>query len=149
MLMEVDGATGILGTPEGSTSGGRAGSGGSTDSPSPSSLSAPQPSPKAPSSRPQPSADVVAVPRVARPGRVAEERGVGEVAAVVAADVVEVVAEPPQVRLELPRDAPDSNPQPDFNVRVRDRFDAITSARLRYLEESNGFVQKSPKSTSM
>ena len=39
------------------------------------------------------------------------------------------------------------NLQPDFNVRVRDSFDAISSAVLRELDESNRFVQKSAEST--
>jgi hypothetical protein len=42
-----------------------------------------------------------------------------------------------------------SNLQPDFNVRVCDRFDARLSAVLRELDESNRFVQKSAESTSM
>jgi hypothetical protein len=42
-----------------------------------------------------------------------------------------------------------SNLQPDFNVRVCDRFDATASAVLRELDESNRFVQKSAESTSM
>ena len=41
------------------------------------------------------------------------------------------------------------NLQPDFNVRVRDSFDAISSAVLRELDESNRFVQKSAESTSI
>jgi hypothetical protein len=41
-----------------------------------------------------------------------------------------------------------SNLQPDFNVRVCDSFDAISSAGLRELDESNRFVQKSAESTS-
>ena len=41
-----------------------------------------------------------------------------------------------------------SNLQPDFNVRVCDRFDARFSAVLRELDESNRFVQKSAESTS-
>ena len=40
-----------------------------------------------------------------------------------------------------------SNLQPDFNVRVCDRFDASTSAVLRELDESNRSVQKSAEST--
>ena len=39
--------------------------------------------------------------------------------------------------------------QPDFNVRVRDSFDASSSAVLRELDESNRFVQKSAESTSI
>ena len=41
------------------------------------------------------------------------------------------------------------NLQPDFNVRVCDRFDARFSAVLRELDESNRFVQKSAESTSI
>ena len=41
-----------------------------------------------------------------------------------------------------------SNLQPDFNVRVCDRFDASSSAVLRELDESDRFVQKSAESTS-
>ena len=44
---------------------------------------------------------------------------------------------------------PDSNLQLDFNVSVRDRFDAISSALLRELDESDRFVQKSAESTSI
>ena len=39
--------------------------------------------------------------------------------------------------------------QPDFNVRVFERFDASASALLRELDESHRFVQKSAESTSM
>ena len=42
-----------------------------------------------------------------------------------------------------------SNLQPDFNVRVIERFDTSTSAVLRELAESNRFVQKSAESTSI
>ena len=42
-----------------------------------------------------------------------------------------------------------SNLQPDFNVSVRDRFDASFSAVLRELDESNRSVQKSAESTSI
>ena len=42
-----------------------------------------------------------------------------------------------------------SNLQPDFNVIVCDSFDAISSAVLRELDESNRFVQKSAESTSI
>ena len=42
-----------------------------------------------------------------------------------------------------------SNLQLDFNVSVRDRFDASSSAVLRELDESNRFVQKSAESTSI
>ena len=42
-----------------------------------------------------------------------------------------------------------SNLQPDFNVSVCDSFDAISSAVLRELDESNRFVQKSAESTSI
>ena len=42
-----------------------------------------------------------------------------------------------------------SNLQPDFNMRVCDRFDARLSAVLRELDESNRFVQKSAESTSI
>ena len=42
-----------------------------------------------------------------------------------------------------------SNLQPDFNVRVCDHFDTTSSALLRELDESNRFVQKSAKSTSI
>ena len=48
-----------------------------------------------------------------------------------------------------PVSVPNSNLQPDFNVRVCDRFDARSSAVLRELDESNRFVQKSAESTSM
>ena len=40
-----------------------------------------------------------------------------------------------------------SNIQPDFNVSIRDSFDAISSALLREIDESNRFVQKSAEST--
>ena len=42
-----------------------------------------------------------------------------------------------------------SNLQPEFNVSVCDIFDAISSAVLRELDESNRFVQKSAESTSI
>ena len=42
-----------------------------------------------------------------------------------------------------------TNLQPDFNVRVLECFDTITSAVLRELAESNRFVQKSAESTSI
>ena len=42
-----------------------------------------------------------------------------------------------------------SNLQLDFNVSVRDSFDAEFSALLRELDESDRFVQKSAESTSM
>ena len=42
-----------------------------------------------------------------------------------------------------------SNLQPDFNVSVCDSFDASSLAVLRELDESNRFVQKSAKSTSI
>ena len=42
-----------------------------------------------------------------------------------------------------------SNLQHDFNLSVRDSFDARLSAVLRELDESNRFVQKSAESTSM
>ena len=42
-----------------------------------------------------------------------------------------------------------SNLQPDFNVRVCDRFDAISSAVLRKLDESKRSVQKSAETTSI
>ena len=45
--------------------------------------------------------------------------------------------------------APNSNLQLDFNVSVRDRFDASSSVVLRELDESTRFVQKSAESTSM
>ena len=45
--------------------------------------------------------------------------------------------------------APNSNLQLDFNVSVRDRFDATSSAVLRELDESNRFVRKLAESTSM
>jgi hypothetical protein len=41
------------------------------------------------------------------------------------------------------------NIQLDFNVSVRDSFDATFSAVLRELDESNRFVQKSRESTSI
>ena len=47
------------------------------------------------------------------------------------------------------RAAWEPNLQPDFNVRVRDSFDATSSAVLRELDESNRSVQKSAESTSM
>ena len=47
------------------------------------------------------------------------------------------------------RAAPNSNLQLDFNVSVRDSFDATSSALLRELDESDRFVQKSAESTSM
>ena len=51
----------------------------------------------------------------------------------------------------LPRRRPVWKPnlQPEFNVRSRDSFDAISSAVLRELDESNRFVQKSAESTSI
>jgi hypothetical protein len=42
-----------------------------------------------------------------------------------------------------------SNLQPDFNVRVIERFGPDSFAVLRELDESNRSVQKSAKSTSM
>ena len=42
-----------------------------------------------------------------------------------------------------------SNLQPDFNVSVCDSFDAISSALLRELDESNRSVRKSADSTSI
>ena len=42
-----------------------------------------------------------------------------------------------------------SNLQPDFNVRVLERFDTSSLAGLRELDASNRSVQKSAKSTSM
>jgi hypothetical protein len=48
-----------------------------------------------------------------------------------------------------PRPVWKSNLQPDFNVCVRDSFDASPSAVLPELDESNRFVQKSAKSTSI
>ena len=42
-----------------------------------------------------------------------------------------------------------SNLQPDFNVSVIDRFGASSSALLRELDESDRFVQKSAKTTSI
>ena len=42
-----------------------------------------------------------------------------------------------------------SNLQLDFNVSIRDSFDAKLSAVLRELDESNRLVQKSAKSTSI
>ena len=42
-----------------------------------------------------------------------------------------------------------SNIQPDFNVRVIERFVPDSSAVLRELDESNRFVQKSAESTSI
>ena len=47
------------------------------------------------------------------------------------------------------RPACKSNLELDFNVSVFEYFDTNTSALLRELDESNRFVQKSPKSTSM
>ena len=42
-----------------------------------------------------------------------------------------------------------SNLQPDFNLRVIERFDTSTSTVLRELDESNRSVQKSAESTSI
>ena len=42
-----------------------------------------------------------------------------------------------------------SNIQPDFNVRVIERFGPDSFAVLRELDESNRFVQKSAESTSI
>ena len=42
-----------------------------------------------------------------------------------------------------------SNLQPNFNMRIRDSFDASSSVVLRELDESNRFVQKSAESTSI
>ena len=42
-----------------------------------------------------------------------------------------------------------SNLQPDFNVRVIEQFGPDSFAVLRGLDESNRFVQKSAKSTSI
>ena len=42
-----------------------------------------------------------------------------------------------------------SNLQPDFNVRVIERFGPDSFAVLRELNESNRFVQKSAESTSI
>ena len=51
---------------------------------------------------------------------------------------------------QLLREAgPNSNLQLDFNVSVRDSFDATSSALLRELDESDRFVQKSAESTSI
>ena len=47
------------------------------------------------------------------------------------------------------RPVPNSNLQPDFNVSICDGFDAISSAVLRELDESNRSVQKSAESTSI
>ena len=47
------------------------------------------------------------------------------------------------------RPVPKPNLQPDFNVSIRDSFDATSSAVLRELDESNRFVQKSAESTSI
>jgi hypothetical protein len=44
---------------------------------------------------------------------------------------------------------PNSDLQLDFNVSVRDSFDAASSAGLRELDESDRFVQKSAESTPM
>ena len=44
---------------------------------------------------------------------------------------------------------PNSNLQLDFNVSVRECFDATSLASLRELDESNRFVQKSAESTSI
>ena len=44
---------------------------------------------------------------------------------------------------------PNSNLQLDFNVIIRDSFDATSSAVLRKLAESNRSVQKSAESTSI
>ena len=44
---------------------------------------------------------------------------------------------------------PNSNLQLDFNVSVRECFDATSLASLRELEERNRFVQKSAESTSI
>ena len=58
-----------------------------------------------------------------------------------------VVADAAVDRVRVP--VPNSNIQIDFNVSVRDSFDAISSALLRELDESNRFVQKSAESTSI
>ena len=55
----------------------------------------------------------------------------------------------PIVRSERSRAARTSNLQPDFDVRVCDGFDAISSAVRRALDESHRFVQESAESTSM
>ena len=44
---------------------------------------------------------------------------------------------------------PNSNLRLDFNVSVRECFDATSLASLRELDESNRFVQKSAESTSI
>ena len=66
----------------------------------------------------------------------------------------EVGAAGARVGVVLPRGAESapvwkSNLQPDFNVRVCDRFDARFSDVLRELDESNRSVQKSAESTSI
>jgi hypothetical protein len=43
----------------------------------------------------------------------------------------------------------ESNLQPEFNLISFDSFDAMVSAVLRELDESDRFVQKSAKSTSI
>ena len=48
-----------------------------------------------------------------------------------------------------PEPVPNSNLQLDFNVSVRECFDATSLASLRELDESNRFVQKSAESTSI
>ena len=58
-------------------------------------------------------------------------------------DVIGDYGSPPRKRVW------ESNLQPDFNVRVCDRFDARLSAVLRELDESNRFVQESAESTSI
>ena len=58
-----------------------------------------------------------------------------------------VVADAAVDRVRVP--VPNSNLQIDFNVSVRDSFDATASALLRELDESNRFVQKSAESTSI
>ena len=42
-----------------------------------------------------------------------------------------------------------SNLQPDFNVRVIERFGPASSNAFRELDESDRFVQKAAKSTSI
>jgi hypothetical protein len=64
-------------------------------------------------------------------------------------EAVLVAADEARVAAAVARPVWKSNLQPDFNVRVCDRFDARFSTVLRELDESNRFVQKSAESTSI
>ena len=56
---------------------------------------------------------------------------------------------PPAPKPPAPAEAWKSNLQPDFNVRVIERFGPASLVVLRELDESNRFVQKSAESTLM